>query len=166
MLRKNKEHFEQKNLATDLQIEAKDVGKIFKIRIGHDGSGIGSGWFLETVDVKHLIMALVPKEKKKEDKKKKKKKKKDEEDEDEEGGEEMREVALTYHFPCSRWLAEGEEDGELVVELLPEDGEDLEGIEYIKYNVQKYERIRSGYVANEENTMFRCATPVKNGPKS
>lgn len=109
------------------QIEAKDVGKIFKVRIGHDGSGIGSGWFLETVDVKHLIMALMPKEKKKDDKKKKKKKKKDEEDEDEEEGNEMQEVVLTYHFPCSRWLAGGEEDGELVVELLPEDSEELEG---------------------------------------
>ncbi|KAK5871016.1 hypothetical protein PBY51_003919 [Eleginops maclovinus] len=108
------------------KLEAKDVGKVFKIRIGHDGSGIGSGWFLETVDVKHLIMALVPKEKKKEEKKKKKKKKKDEEDDDEAGGEEMQEVVLTYHFPCSRWLAGGEEDGELVVELLPEEAEDLE----------------------------------------
>ncbi|XP_058493118.1 lipoxygenase homology domain-containing protein 1 [Solea solea] len=107
------------------KINAKDVGKIFKIRIGHDGSGVGAGWFLESVDVKHLIMAMVPKEKKKEDKKKKKKKKKDEDDEEDEG-EEMREVVLTYHFPCSRWLAGGEEDGELVVELLPEDAEDLE----------------------------------------
>lgn len=101
------------------------MGKIFKIRIGHDGSGIGSGWFLETVDVKRLISALVPKEKKKEDKKKKKKKK---EDVDEEGGEEMQEVVLTYSFPCSRWLAGGEEDGELVVELLPDDAKELEGI--------------------------------------
>lgn len=104
------------------------MGKIFKIRIGHDGSGMGSGWFLESVDVKRLIMASVPKEKKKEDKKKKKKKKTDEGGEDEEGGEEMREVVLTYSFPCSRWLANGEEDGELVVELLPEDSEELEGI--------------------------------------
>lgn len=78
------------------------------------------------MDVKHLIMAMAPKEKKKEDKKKKKKKKKDEE-EDEEEGEELQEVVHTYHFPCSRWLAGGEEDGELVVELLPEDAEDLEG---------------------------------------
>uniref|UniRef100_A0A7N8XV07 Lipoxygenase homology domains 1b n=1 Tax=Mastacembelus armatus TaxID=205130 RepID=A0A7N8XV07_9TELE len=114
----------ERNTTEIFKIEAKDVGKVFKIRIGHDGSGIGSGWFLEAVDVKHLIMALVPKEKKKEDKKKKKKKKKDEEDEDEEGGEEMQEVVLTYHFPCSRWLAGGEEDGELVVELQPEDSED------------------------------------------
>uniref|UniRef100_A0A8C4HE08 Lipoxygenase homology domains 1b n=1 Tax=Dicentrarchus labrax TaxID=13489 RepID=A0A8C4HE08_DICLA len=116
----------ERNATEIFKIEDKDVGKIFKIRIGHDGSGIGAGWFLETVDVKHIIMALVPKEKKKEDKKKKKKKKKDEEDEDEEGGEEMQAVVLTYHFPCSRWLAAGEEDGELVVELLTEDAEDLE----------------------------------------
>ncbi|XP_072243054.1 lipoxygenase homology domain-containing protein 1 [Leuresthes tenuis] len=116
----------ERNKTEIFKTEAKDVGKIFKVRIGHDGSGIGSGWFLETMDVKHLIMALVPKEKKKDDKKKKKKRKKDEEDEDEEGGEEMQEVVLAYHFPCSRWLAGGEEDGELVVELLPEGAEDLE----------------------------------------
>lgn len=119
-----------KHVSTCPQIEAKDVGKIFKIRIGHDGSGIGSGWFLESVDVKHLIMALVPKEKKKEDKKKKKKKK-DEEEKSNDEEEEMQEVVLTYHFPCSRWLAGGEEDGELVVELLPEDAEDLESIKLI-----------------------------------
>ncbi|KAF3695639.1 Lipoxygenase -like proteiny domain-containing protein 1 [Channa argus] len=116
----------ERNTTEIFKIESKDVGKVFKIRICHDGSGIGSGWFLETVDVKHLIMAMVPKEKKKEDKKKKKKKKKDEEDEDEEGGEEMQEVVLTYHFPCSRWLAGGEEDGELVVELQPDNAEELE----------------------------------------
>ncbi|TNN59103.1 Lipoxygenase y domain-containing protein 1 [Liparis tanakae] len=116
----------ERNATEIFKIEGKDVGKVFKVRIGHDGLGVGSGWFLQTVDVKHLIMALVPKEKKKEDKKKKKKKKKDEEEADEEGGEEMREVVLTYHFPCSRWLAGGEEDGELVVELLPEDAEELE----------------------------------------
>ncbi|XP_056274884.1 lipoxygenase homology domain-containing protein 1 isoform X1 [Pseudoliparis swirei] len=116
----------ERNATEIFKIEGKDVGKVFKVRIGHDDLGVGSGWFLETVDVKHLIMALVPKEKKKEDKKKKKKKKKDEEEAEEEGGEEMQEVVLTYHFPCSRWLAGGEEDGELVVELLPEDAEELE----------------------------------------
>ncbi|KAI4820693.1 hypothetical protein KUCAC02_028664 [Chaenocephalus aceratus] len=68
----------ERNTTEIFKLEAKDVGKVFKIRIGHDGSGIGSGWFLETVDVKHLIMAL------------------------------------------------GEEDGEQLVELLPEEAEDLE----------------------------------------
>lgn len=115
------------------------MGKIFKIRVGHNGSGVGSGWFLESVDVKHLTVALVPKEKKKEDKKKKKKKK-EEEDKSNDEGEELREVVMTHHFPCSRWLASGEEDGELVVELLPEDAEDLESIKYIffaQYNCIK-----------------------------
>ncbi|KAL7828480.1 hypothetical protein SRHO_G00321140 [Serrasalmus rhombeus] len=112
---------------TDIfKTEAKDVGQIFKIRIGHDGSGIGAGWYLDKVDIKYLVMAMVKKEKK-EDKKKNKKKKKKEEDEDEEGGDEvMQEVVKTLSFPCDRWLAEDEEDGELVVELLPEDSEELE----------------------------------------
>ncbi|KAJ3604053.1 hypothetical protein NHX12_028794 [Muraenolepis orangiensis] len=87
----------ERNATEIFKMEARDIGKIFKIRISHDGAGIGSGWFLETVDVKHLIMAM-----------------------------RLQPVALTYHFPCSRWLAHGEEDGELVVELLPEDAEDLE----------------------------------------
>lgn len=109
------------------QLEAKDVGKIFKIRVSNDETGIGAGWYLDRVEIKRLVMAMVPKEKK-EDKKKKKKKKKAEEDEDEEGGEEeLREVVLTYAFPCDRWLASDEEDGEMVVELLPENSEELEG---------------------------------------
>ena len=31
------------------QIEAADIGRIQKIRIGHDGAGMFSGWFLEKV---------------------------------------------------------------------------------------------------------------------
>ncbi|KAG9355040.1 hypothetical protein JZ751_001753, partial [Albula glossodonta] len=106
-------------------IEATNVGKIFKIRIGHDGSGLGDGWFLETVDIKHLTMGMVPKETKKEEKKDKKKKKK-KKDEDEEEEMELQPVVETYAFVCQRWLAQDEEDGELVVELLPEGAEDLE----------------------------------------
>ena len=106
------------------------MGKIFKIRISHDGQGMGSGWFLDTVDVKRLIMAMVSVPKKKEDKKeKKKKKKKKDEEEEEEMEERLQPVVQSCHFPCSRWLAAGEEDGELVVELLPEDADELEGKE-------------------------------------
>lgn len=112
-----------------LQIEALDVGKIFKIRIGHDGSGIGDGWFLESVDMKKLTMAMVKKEVKKEDKKdKKKKKKKKDEEEEVEGESELQQVVESYFFQCQRWLAQDEEDGELVVELLPESGSDIEGV--------------------------------------
>uniref|UniRef100_A0A8B9L468 Lipoxygenase homology domains 1b n=1 Tax=Astyanax mexicanus TaxID=7994 RepID=A0A8B9L468_ASTMX len=116
----------ERGTSDTFKIEAKDVGSIFKVRIGHDGTGIGAGWFLEKVELKYLIMALVKKEKK-EDKKKNKKKKKKDEDEDEEGEEVMQEVVKTLTFPCDRWLADDEEDRELVVELLPEDNEDLEG---------------------------------------
>lgn len=59
-----------------IKIEALDMGRVYKIRIGHDGTGIGAGWFLEKVDVKRLVMAMVKPEKKEEDKKDKKKKKK------------------------------------------------------------------------------------------
>ncbi|KAM6985878.1 lipoxygenase homology domain-containing protein 1 [Aplochiton taeniatus] len=118
------------------KVEALDVGKIFKVRIGHDGSGIGDGWFLETVDIQRLTMAMVQRVVKKEEnnkkdkKKDKKKKKKEAEEEEVEIIEELQEVVETALFPCSRWLARDEEDGEIVVELLPEDPGDLEENSY------------------------------------
>lgn len=47
--------------------------------------------------------------------------------EEEEPPGELREVVRSYSFPCGRWLARGEEDGEILVELHAEDYEDLEG---------------------------------------
>lgn len=84
------------------------------------------------MDIKRLTTAMVQVEVKKEDAKKdkkkdRKKKKKDEEEDVVEVVEELREVVETFTFPCSRWLARDEEDGEMVVELLTEDNEDLEG---------------------------------------
>ena len=35
-------------------IEAVDLGEITKLRVGHDGSGIGNGWFLDNVVVSNL----------------------------------------------------------------------------------------------------------------
>ncbi|KAK7896482.1 hypothetical protein WMY93_021807 [Mugilogobius chulae] len=118
------------HILTSPQIEAQDVGKIYKIRIFHDGKGLGSGWFLETVDIRRLTMAMVQVEVKKEDtgkkdKKKDKKKKKKEEDEVV-YIEQLQEVVETFSFVCNRWLARDEEDGEIVVELLSEDNEELE----------------------------------------
>ncbi|XP_065519706.1 lipoxygenase homology domain-containing protein 1 isoform X2 [Lathamus discolor] len=102
--------------ATDIfKREAADVGKIYKIRIGHDGKGIGDGWFLESVTLKRLA-----KRTKDPDEKKKKKKKKSEEEEEEAPEEE--EVMDVYTFVAHRWLAKDEGDKELVVELVP-DGE-------------------------------------------
>ncbi|XP_061733262.1 LOW QUALITY PROTEIN: lipoxygenase homology domain-containing protein 1 [Nerophis ophidion] len=112
------------------KIEAQDVGKLYKLRIYHDGKGIGDGWFLESVDIKRLTTAMVLVEVKKEEskkgKKKDKKKKKKEEEEEVEMVEELQEVVETFNFPCNRWLARDEEDKEIVVELLTEDNEDLE----------------------------------------
>uniref|UniRef100_A0A3B5AGE5 Lipoxygenase homology domains 1 n=1 Tax=Stegastes partitus TaxID=144197 RepID=A0A3B5AGE5_9TELE len=77
------------------KIEALDVGKIYKIRIYHDGKGVGDGWFLETVDIKRLTMEVVetftfP-------------------------------CNRWYFFPCKRWLAIDEDDGQLARELVPVD---------------------------------------------
>ncbi|CAL8278491.1 unnamed protein product [Merluccius merluccius] len=111
------------------KVDAHDVGKIYKIRIGHDGTGIGDGWFLQVVYIKRLTMAMVKVavEVKVEPKKDKKKKKKKKEDEFRvEYIEELQEVVETIVFPCNRWLARDEEDGEIMVELLTEDAEDLE----------------------------------------
>ncbi|XP_071887382.1 lipoxygenase homology domain-containing protein 1 isoform X3 [Anas platyrhynchos] len=96
------------------KIEAADVGKIYKIRIGHDGKGIGDGWFLESVTLKRLAVKI-----NESDKKKKKKKKSEEVEEEEAKAEEVMDV---YTFVAHRWLAKDEGDKELVVELVP-DGE-------------------------------------------
>lgn len=32
-----------------IQIEAKDIGPLVKIRAGHDGSGMFAGWFLDKI---------------------------------------------------------------------------------------------------------------------
>ncbi|KGL83888.1 Lipoxygenase homology domain-containing protein 1, partial [Tinamus guttatus] len=106
--------------ATDtFKIEAADVGKIYKIRIGHDGTGIGDGWFLESVTLKRLAVKV-----KEPEKKKKKKKKSDEEEEEEAKAEEVTDV---YTFVAHRWLARDEADKELVVELVPDEESSLEG---------------------------------------
>ncbi|XP_074992847.1 lipoxygenase homology domain-containing protein 1-like [Calonectris borealis] len=102
--------------ATDIfKREAADVGKIYKIRIGHDGKGIGDGWFLESVTLKRLATKI-----KESDKKKKKKKKSSDEEEEEET--KVEEIMDVYTFMAHRWLAKDEGDKELVVELVP-DGE-------------------------------------------
>lgn len=47
---KNINLFESGNIDT-FEFQCVDLGDIQKILIGHDGTGIGSGWFLETVKV-------------------------------------------------------------------------------------------------------------------
>ncbi|XP_067839158.1 lipoxygenase homology domain-containing protein 1-like [Heptranchias perlo] len=120
-LRSRSDNFERG--ATELyKIEAMNVGKLIKLRIGHDGSGVAPGWFLESVTINRLNFRAVE-----DDKKKKKKKKKVEGDAD----AKQEEIMETYTFNCQRWLASDEGDRELVVELLPEDADDLEENSYM-----------------------------------
>ncbi|XP_009078006.1 PREDICTED: lipoxygenase homology domain-containing protein 1-like, partial [Acanthisitta chloris] len=68
----------------------EDVGDIIeKIRIGHNGSGVNSGWHLDHVTIRRLLPSG-------------------------KGSE-------TVTFPCERWLAKSEDDGETVRELVPSD---------------------------------------------
>ncbi|KAG7272797.1 hypothetical protein CRUP_017851 [Coryphaenoides rupestris] len=140
---KNRSNNFERGTTEIFKVEAHDVGKIYKIRIGHDGRGIGDGWFLEGLDIKRLTMGMVqvevkvePKKEKKKDKKKKKKK---EEEPEVMYIEELREVVETLVFECHRWLARDEEDGEIVVELLPEDSEDLESERVEEGEVNSYD---------------------------
>ncbi|KAH3887386.1 hypothetical protein DPMN_011402, partial [Dreissena polymorpha] len=45
-LRNKTDNFEQ-GMCDKFKIEAPDIGRILKVRIGHDGKGMMSGWFLE-----------------------------------------------------------------------------------------------------------------------
>ncbi|XP_071988971.1 lipoxygenase homology domain-containing protein 1 isoform X1 [Engystomops pustulosus] len=101
------------------KIEALDVGQIRKLRIGHDGTGFGDGWFLETVEIKRVGVQMMPVAQPPDKKKKPNKKKKSSKEDDVEL--QPQEVVECYKFECNRWLARGEVDGEVVVELLPQD---------------------------------------------
>uniref|UniRef100_A0A8C3USI3 Lipoxygenase homology domains 1 n=1 Tax=Catharus ustulatus TaxID=91951 RepID=A0A8C3USI3_CATUS len=87
--REQRMYFER-NSVNQFIVELEDVGDIIeKIRIGHNGSGINSGWHLDRVTIRRLL----PNGK---------------------GSE-------TVTFPCERWLAKSEDDGETVRELVPTD---------------------------------------------
>jgi lipoxygenase homology domain-containing protein 1 len=79
-------------------IEAVRLGELAKLRVRHDGSGFGSGWFLDNIVV----------------------------EEEKEG--------KTWVFNCARWLDKGEDDGEIVRELVPTSGAAL-GAKVVKYKI-------------------------------
>ena len=72
----------------EFPLEFPSIGKIRKLRIGHDNSGVGPGWYLDKV-----IVDDIGKEK-------------------------------VYEFPCHRWFATNEDDGQLFRDLLPGVGPD------------------------------------------
>ncbi|XP_004408596.1 PREDICTED: lipoxygenase homology domain-containing protein 1 isoform X1 [Odobenus rosmarus divergens] len=41
------------------QLEAEDVGEVFKIRLGHTGEGFGPSWFVDTLWLRHLVVREV-----------------------------------------------------------------------------------------------------------
>ncbi|XP_050409617.1 lipoxygenase homology domain-containing protein 1 [Patella vulgata] len=102
-LTSRKNNFERNN-ADEFFIECPKLGRLEKVRIGHDDSGFGPGWFLEKVIVDDIAVSKV------------------------------------YEFPCQRWLASDEDDGqisrELVLNVGPNDAakvgdDDDDGIPYI-----------------------------------
>uniref|UniRef100_A0A672U8Y0 Lipoxygenase homology PLAT domains 1 n=1 Tax=Strigops habroptila TaxID=2489341 RepID=A0A672U8Y0_STRHB len=85
--REQRMYFER-NSVNQFIVELEDVGDVIeKIRIGHKGGGLNSGWHLDRVAIRRLL----PNGK---------------------GSE-------TVTFPCERWLAKSEDDGEIVRELVP-----------------------------------------------
>nr|XP_020662186.1 lipoxygenase homology domain-containing protein 1 [Pogona vitticeps] len=121
LILRNRSNNYERGASETFKVEAADVGKVYKIRIGHDGTGFGDGWFLETVTVKKMATKM--------EKKKKKKKKKSTEEEGEEEAKEAN-IMEVYNFMPRRWLASDEEDKELVVELIPDEGSELEANTY------------------------------------
>lgn len=72
-------------------MKAKDVGNIKKLRIGHDGAGVGAGWFLASVCF--IILKIIPKVT-------------------------INNAKGEWTFPCNRWLDKSQDDGQIVRELL------------------------------------------------
>lgn len=93
-------------------IEAVDLGDLVKLRIGHDGSGFGSGWFLDNI--------IVINEK----------------------------AGQQWVFNNNRWLDKGEDDGQIVRELTPENSpSDTKVVKY-KISVRTGDRRGAGTDAN------------------
>ncbi|XP_073925632.1 lipoxygenase homology domain-containing protein 1 isoform X2 [Castor canadensis] len=115
------------------QLEAADVGEIYKIRLGHTGEGFGPSWFVDTVWLRHLVVReedLTPEQearkKKEKDKlrqllkkerlkaklQRKKKKKRKGSDEEEEGSEEEEEESSSEVSSSEEEEEETEEEEE------------------------------------------------------
>lgn len=74
--------FEFANRTDEFTIESASLGKLQRLRIGHDNSGPSPGWFLDKVIVDDVTSNRV------------------------------------YEFPCQRWLAKDEDDGQISRDLV------------------------------------------------
>ncbi|CAK8676643.1 unnamed protein product [Clavelina lepadiformis] len=139
-LRNQTDNFER-NAVDKFKIEAKDVGPITKIRIGHDGKGFGSGWFLDSVKIQRFVHKTS----------KRKKRRKD-------SATQQNEVE-TYYFVTRRWFDKSEDDGQIIRELVPTDesgrpiDEALQEIEYI-VNVYTGDKYGAGTNSNVFLTLY------------
>lgn len=107
-LRNKSDNFERGQV-DKFKVECEDIGRLSKIRIGHDNSGMGSAWFLEKVEIRRV---------KADDKEPRSNRRKSR---DEEVEEMTGEDDHNYLFVCNRWLARDEDDGQIVRELAPMD---------------------------------------------
>merc|ERR1712110_777937 len=98
-LTKSRSNCFERNKSDEFVIECPKMGRLERVRIGHDNSGFGAGWFLDQVLVDDLEMSAV------------------------------------YEFPCGRWLAQDEDDGqvwrELILNVGPRDMAREEGFPFI-----------------------------------
>lgn len=94
-------------------IECPCLGRLDRIRIGHDNSGFGPGWYLDKVIVDDL------------------------------------DNSITYQFPCQRWLALDEDDGQIFRDLVAGVGasDAYTGIPYV-ISVVTGDRQNAGTEAN------------------
>ncbi|XP_060028313.1 lipoxygenase homology domain-containing protein 1 [Erinaceus europaeus] len=159
------------------QLEAEDVGEIFKVRLGHTGEGLSPGWFVDTLWLRQLVVReedLTPEEearrKKEKDKlrqllrkerlkaklqRKKKKQKKGSDEEEEEGEEEESSEEESS--------SEEEEEEEVEEEEEEEFGPGMqEGIEVYKFDVHRW--LARG---KEDNELVVELVPAgRTGPES
>ena len=77
-------------------IQAVSCGNLQKVRIGHDNKGLAPGWFLTSVEIVERAVAGAA------------------------GGEDSSKPPAL--FPCGRWLARSEDDGQIVRELVSSSG--------------------------------------------
>lgn len=107
-------------------IEAVNCGELQKVRIGHDNKGLAPGWHLDTVEVSVVK------------------------------GEGSDAGIGPWKFPCGRWLAKDEEDGQIILELVPE-GDGAEGAAAgVSYTIEVHTKdvSRAGTDANVHITVY------------
>ncbi|RDD42008.1 Lipoxygenase homology domain-containing protein 1 [Trichoplax sp. H2] len=109
-LRNKSDNFERGQVDV-FKVECEDVGKLRKLRIGHDSAGMGSAWFLDKVYVRRLPP--------KSGKKSKETDEREEETAKKDADEPEKLDENNYLFVANRWLSKEEGDRQTVIEISP-----------------------------------------------